>query len=253
MKKILIFLLLITGLIFSCNKEIEKDNIPKKDHGNVLTPRGITDCVPDEIQDPLHPCFNSFMYTINTPIILAQYPNCVFDVSIDVRVCYDFLGRPINYLIFDWRWTTSPFFCTNFLNDVINAFNNNTITSFIAIYDNSMLNAIEDYFFNQAVQQGGSTFYYCGTNPPLKIGFYRSNCYRYCFGVLNGQWTIRRSVCGTSCCERKTEICIDPITKKVDKKTTVRNLSSCSYIAPQPNWCDIPNASTTDCIQLCEQ
>lgn len=253
---LLFTLLLTSALIWSCQKEPDKVGETSKNLKNTksLVVRGLNDCVPPELETPTHPCYNTSMYTITTNLTLPQYPNCTFTVEIDVRICYDYLGRPVNYLIFDWRWINNIFDCSDLLNDAIAAYQNNNFTSFITLFDNRMLIAIENYFIQQAIQSGGSAFYYCGSSTPLNIGYYQSGCYRFCMGTdANNQWAIRKTLCGTNCCQRITEMCINPQTGQIVKTTTVTSLGSCTSITPQSGWCNLNNATTTDCIQLCEQ
>lgn len=94
------------------------------------------------------------------------------------------------------------------------------------------LEKLELTLFNQ----GAAGWFNCGTgNTLLYSDFYKPNCFKYCYKVINGQFSIvyPNDPCGSGCCLRKSQYCYNTATGNMDLlSTTNETIGTCTVINP---------------------
>ncbi|TVR76012.1 MAG: hypothetical protein EA409_13830 [Saprospirales bacterium] len=206
-----IYIALAIGTIFtSCDTPIVIETDKEQTDTKKSTLRSQTEyslldllgnaCIPENFGIP--DCNDSLF--VDTVVInnLPNYPHCKFTVIFHTYICD--LGNLLDVTVGDFQILHHD--CLSFSNDLQNPNIQSIYSTFIADFDLSVWEVLEEYIIDKYFDD--PNIFNCGSGMFWNINFVRSACYRMpTFMQGEGIEVIYKVSCGSQCCEKHTRVC----------------------------------------------
>ncbi|MEM1323286.1 MAG: hypothetical protein AAGG75_23675 [Bacteroidota bacterium] len=188
--------------------------------------------------------------SFTTVVEIPSYPNCPIAVNYDLRICQgEFQIFNISFL--------DDVFCGPLNMDIMEIFFGSDVTAleqeqFLAKLISEIETVIADRIFSSAVSAGPIALYKCeGGLTTFTASFYRGSCVSLCVVGGGGGPTFVPISCGTTCCVKRIEYCLDANDQTVTT-TTVEQVVPGECFAFALPQCPPGSLFQSPCFELCE-